>query len=60
MVGKELHDDGTYSDKVFAPGYGEFFTGHGSEVEALALAVPDRRARGLAAGRAEGAVTGRS
>nr|MBA3263999.1 hypothetical protein [Thermoleophilaceae bacterium] len=32
MVGRELHDDGTYSDKVFAPGYGEFFSGHGSEV----------------------------
>jgi hypothetical protein len=40
IVGRELHDDGTYSDKVFAPGYGEFFTGHGGEVEALALAVP--------------------
>ena len=40
IVGRELHDDGTYSDKVFAPGYGEFFSGHGSEVEALALAVP--------------------
>jgi hypothetical protein len=40
MVGRELHDDGTYSDKVFAPGYGEFFSGHGSEVEAMALAVP--------------------
>ena len=40
IVGKELHDDGTFSDKVFAPGYGEFFTAHGGEVEALALAVP--------------------
>jgi hypothetical protein len=40
MVARELHDDGTYSDKVFAPGYGEFFSGHGSEVEAMALAVP--------------------
>ena len=40
IVARELHDDGTYSDKVFAPGYGEFFSGHGSEVEALALAVP--------------------
>ncbi len=40
MVARELHDDGTFSDKVFAPGYGEFFTAHGSEVEALALAVP--------------------
>ena len=41
MVARELHDDGTYSNKVFAPGYGEFFTAHGGEVEALALAVPD-------------------
>jgi hypothetical protein len=40
MVARELHDDGTYSDKVFAPGYGEFFTGDPGEVEALALAVP--------------------
>jgi hypothetical protein len=40
MVARELHDDGTYSDKVFAPGYGEFFTGDKGEVEALALAVP--------------------
>jgi hypothetical protein len=40
MVASELHDDGTHSDKVFAPGYGEFFSGHGNEVEAMALAVP--------------------
>ena len=40
MVARELHDDGTYSDKVFAPGYGEFFTAHGGEVEAMALALP--------------------
>jgi hypothetical protein len=40
MVGRELHDDGTYSDKVFAPGYGEFFSAHGSEIEAMALAIP--------------------
>jgi hypothetical protein len=40
IVARELHDDGTYSDKVFAPGYGEFFTAHGGEVEAMALAVP--------------------
>jgi hypothetical protein len=40
MIARELHDDGTYSDKVFAPGYGEFFSGHGTEVEAMALAVP--------------------
>ncbi len=40
MVGRELHDDGTFSDKVFAPGYGEFFTAHEGDVEALAVAVP--------------------
>jgi hypothetical protein len=36
----ELHSDGTIEQKLFAPGYGEFFTGGGGDVEALALAVP--------------------
>src|SRR5262245_8475243 len=40
MVGNELHDDGTHSDKVFAPAYGEFFSAEQGDVEALALAVP--------------------
>jgi hypothetical protein len=40
MVARELHDDGTFSDKIFAPGYGEFRTAEGGELEALALAVP--------------------
>jgi hypothetical protein len=40
IVARELHDDGTYSDKIFAPGYGEFFSAHGGEIEAMALAVP--------------------
>jgi hypothetical protein len=40
MVARELHDDGAYSDKVFAPGYGEFLTRDGTDVEAMALAVP--------------------
>jgi hypothetical protein len=40
MVARELHDDGAYSDKVFAPGYGEFLTRDGPDVEAMALAVP--------------------
>jgi hypothetical protein len=40
LVGRELHLDGTYSDKVFAPGYGEFYSAHEGAVEALALAVP--------------------
>ncbi len=40
LIGSELHDDGTMSDKVFAPGYGEFYSAHESDVEAMALAVP--------------------
>jgi len=40
VVGRELHSDGSFSDKVFAPGYGEFYTAHRGEIEALALAVP--------------------
>jgi hypothetical protein len=40
LVAQELHMDGTTEDKLFAPGYGEFYTSDGSDVEALALAVP--------------------
>jgi hypothetical protein len=40
MIGEELHLDETTERKTFAPGYGEFFTGGGRSVEALALAVP--------------------
>ena len=40
MVGQELHDDGMTSEKVFAPGYGEFYTHDQDGVEAMALAVP--------------------
>jgi hypothetical protein len=40
MVANELHTDGTTEQKIFAPGYGEFFTGAGGDVEALAMAVP--------------------
>ena len=40
IVTDELHLDGTHEDKVFAPGYGEFSTGSGGDLEALALAVP--------------------
>jgi hypothetical protein len=32
--------DGKTEDKLFAPGYGEFYTADGPDVEALALAVP--------------------
>ncbi len=37
---EELHMDGAVEAKTFAPGYGEFFTSGGGDVEALALAVP--------------------
>ncbi len=40
VIMQELHLDGSFSDKVFAPGYGEFDTSSGGDVEALALAVP--------------------
>jgi hypothetical protein len=40
MTADELHSDGSHEEKIFAPGYGEFLTGGGGDVEALALAVP--------------------
>lgn len=40
IVVEELHMDGTFEDKIFAPGYGEFLTGRGGTLEAAALAVP--------------------
>lgn len=40
IIADELHQDGAREDKTFAPGYGEFFTGAGGDVEALALALP--------------------
>ena len=40
IVGEELHMDGTREDKIFAPGYGEFLTMGGGELEAVALALP--------------------
>jgi hypothetical protein len=46
IVTSELHDDGSREEKVFAPGYGEFFTAGGGDVEALALAVPTDAAGG--------------
>jgi hypothetical protein len=43
---EELHMDGKRESKTFAPGYGEFSTGAGNNLEALALAVPiDRTPR---------------
>ena len=43
---EELHMDGGTEEKLFAPGYGEFFTAAGGDVEALALAVPTDAAEG--------------
>jgi hypothetical protein len=40
LVIEELHMDGSKEGKSFGPGYGEFLTGGGGDVEALALAVP--------------------
>lgn len=40
MIATETHQDGSLSDKVFAPGYGEFLSTDGPDVEALALASP--------------------
>lgn len=40
IVGTETHSDGTLSDKLFAPGYGEFRSTDGPDVEAMALASP--------------------
>jgi hypothetical protein len=40
IVAGELHQDGTREDKIFAPGYGEFHTASGGDVEAMTLAVP--------------------
>ncbi|MGH3115653.1 MAG: hypothetical protein ACRDQ2_00770 [Gaiellales bacterium] len=40
LVIEEVHMAGSRERKTFAPGYGEFLTGGGGDVEALALAVP--------------------
>lgn len=40
IVGTETHQDGSLSDKLFAPGYGEFLTTDGKDIEAMALASP--------------------
>jgi hypothetical protein len=40
IIGTETHQDGALSDKWFAPGYGEFRSTDGPDVEAMALASP--------------------
>jgi len=37
IVSRELHEDGTTEQKIFAPDYGEFYTGSDNEDEALAV-----------------------
>jgi hypothetical protein len=46
MVANELHSDGTSDHKIYAPGYGEFRTTGGGDLEALAVAVPTDALRG--------------
>ena len=46
LIVSELHMDGATEDKTFAPGYGEFLTTGGGDVEALAMAVPTDAALG--------------
>jgi hypothetical protein len=46
LIVRELHMDGATEDKTFAPGYGEFLTAGGGDIEALALAVPTDVASG--------------
>jgi len=46
LIMSELHMDGAIEDKTFAPGYGEFLTSGGGDVEALAMAVPQDAAGG--------------
>jgi len=40
IVASEVHTDAPPSDKLFAPGYGEFRSTDGPDVEAMALASP--------------------
>jgi hypothetical protein len=51
IVGQENHlIESSYEDKTFAPGYGEFRSGVGSNLEALAIAAPtDARPGGVPA-----------
>lgn len=40
LVANEIHQDAAPSDKLFAPGYGEFSSVDGPDIEAMALASP--------------------
>ena len=58
IVVDELHLDRSHERKVFAPGYGEFSTGSGRDVEALASAVPTDALPGPAPAELETLSTG--
>ncbi|MFN0181902.1 MAG: hypothetical protein ACKVZ0_24130 [Gemmatimonadales bacterium] len=55
---QQLHLDGSYAPKTFAPGYGEFSTGSGIDIEALAVAEPTDRAAGRMPGDLEAVLDG--
>jgi hypothetical protein len=40
IIAREIHQDAPPSDKLFAPGYGEFLSRDGHDIEAMALAAP--------------------
>jgi len=40
ILAEELHSDGSYDHKIYAPGHGEFRTTGSGDLEALAVAVP--------------------
>ena len=44
---QELHIEGALEDKTFAPGYGEWTSGGGNDLEALVLAIPADALPGL-------------
>ena len=46
LLVSELHMDGKTEDKTFGPGYGEFYTADGPDVEALALSAAADAATG--------------
>jgi len=54
----ELHQDGAYEDKTFAPGYGEFTTGYPGDIEAVAIAVPIDGLAGLPPAELDAITTG--
>ena len=58
LVVEELHMDGTLEAKTFARGYGEFTSGAGDNLEALALAVPTDALSGPTPAALEALATG--